>query len=136
MGRGLGCTMLREVPAYTLYFGVYGYLMACEPLTSVVGGTESWLAPALFGAFAGCACWIPVYPIDVVKTIVQNTVKEDGEEETCKSSWQVAVDLYRSGGPLVFWDGLYPRLARQAVNHAVTFSVYNALMNSAILSAS
>jgi solute carrier family 25 carnitine/acylcarnitine transporter 20/29 len=57
-GRGLGPTLIRETPSYGIYFFIYGYLMQ-TPLAPVLGG----VAPLLFGAASGCACWIPVYPV-------------------------------------------------------------------------
>jgi hypothetical protein len=65
MGRGLGTTLAREIPSYAIYFGVYGLLMG-TPWAAAMGK----LAPLVFGAMSGCACWLPVYPIDVVKTFV------------------------------------------------------------------
>ena len=135
--RGLGCTMLREIPAYSLYFGVYGGLQAyCGDLTAVLGPT---LAAALYGATAGCACWLPIYPIDVIRTVALNTegddsdsVDIDGNVISKKSSWELAVDLYETAGWEAFYDGLGARMARQAVNHAVTFSVYEMLMQTAV----
>jgi solute carrier family 25 carnitine/acylcarnitine transporter 20/29 len=61
-GRGLGPTLAREVPSYGIYFVVYGLFMQ-TPAATLLGPT----APLLFGALSGCACWIPVYPVDVVK---------------------------------------------------------------------
>ena len=122
LGRGLACTIVREVPAYSLYFTVYGALQAWTVVTEHLGPS---LAPLVYGATAGCACWIPIYPIDVIKTVIQNS--EGGDEE--KSPWRVATELYESKGLTVFWDGIAPRLLRQAVNHSVTFSVYDALMH-------
>jgi solute carrier family 25 carnitine/acylcarnitine transporter 20/29 len=54
-----------------------------------------------------------------VKTIVQNT------EGDPISSIQVVKDLYASGGLGAFFDGLTPKMLRAAVNHAVTFWVYD-----------
>jgi hypothetical protein len=65
MGRGLGTTLAREIPSYAIYFCVYGLLMG-TPWAAAMGK----LAPLVFGAMSGCACWLPVYPIDVVKTVV------------------------------------------------------------------
>lgn len=135
--RGLGCTMLREIPAYSLYFGVYGGLQAyCGDLTALLGPT---LAAALYGATAGCACWLPIYPIDVIRTVALNTegddsdgVDLDGNPINNKSSWELAVDLYETAGWEAFYDGLGARMARQAVNHAVTFSVYEMMMQAAV----
>ena len=65
--------------------------------------------------------WIPVYPIDVVKTNIQVA---DGAEEDA-GFIGTAVNLYRTSGFWVFWDGLGPKLARAVVNHAVTFFVFD-----------
>jgi hypothetical protein len=116
LGRGLGPTLAREVPSYAIYFCVYGLLMQ-TPLALSLGKT----APLVFGATAGCACWIPVYPIDSVKTLVQNT---EGGADNSVSAWEVAADLYSRGGVAAFFDGLTPKMLRAAVNHAVTFWVY------------
>lgn len=117
--RGLGPTLAREVPSYAIYFVVYGVLMrtaAAEGLGSV--------APLVCGAISGCACWIPVYPVDVVKTLVQNT--EGGESS--KSAVDVALQLYRDEGVGAFFNGLTPKMLRASVNHAVTFYVYDLMM--------
>lgn len=124
MGRGLACTMVREIPAYSLYFGVYGGLQQWTSVADHLGP----LAPPIFGAIAGCACWIPIYPIDVVKTVIQNTRGEEKE----KNAIEVIGDLYQNHGPQVFYDGIAPRLLRQAVNHAVTFAIYDGLYNNVL----
>lgn len=127
LGRGLGCTMLREIPAYSLYFGVYGGLQAyCTDLSAFLGPT---LTPALYGAAAGMACWLPIYPIDVIRTVALNT---EGNDANSKSPWEMTVELYQTAGLEAFYDGLGARLLRQAVNHAVTFSVYEILMKAAL----
>ena len=111
---GLVPTLFREVPAYTLYFFLYAALMssASETLGSI--------APAVSGALAGAACVIPVHPVDVVKTIVQHSAAE----------WQdVVADIYEGQGFEGFWEGLLPRMGRAAINHSVTFAMYDYLMH-------
>ena len=66
--RGLDVTLAREVPSNIVYFVVYGLLMQ----TSMKENIGIW-ASMVAGAAAGMACWVPVYPIDVVKTRMQNT---------------------------------------------------------------
>ena len=117
--RGLGPTMLREVPSYAIYFVVYRVLM-----NSFEGNLGS-AAPLLCGAISGCACWIPVYPIDVVKTLVQNT--EGGKSS--ESAIDVAIQLYKDEGIQVFFNGLTPKMLRASVNHAVTFWVYDLVID-------
>ena len=60
--RGIDATILREIPGYALYFVIYHELMQAG--SPALGS----FAPLLCGAAAGCLSWIPVYPIDVVKT--------------------------------------------------------------------
>lgn len=117
--RGLGPTMLREVPSYAIYFVVYRVLM--NSLEENLGSA----APLLCGAISGCACWIPVYPIDVVKTLVQNT--EGGSSS--ESAIDVAIQLYKDEGIQVFFNGLTPKMLRASVNHAVTFWVYDMVID-------
>jgi Mitochondrial carrier protein len=62
-GRGLGPTLIRETPSYGIYFFIYGYLMQ-TPLAAALGG----IAPLVFGAVSGCACWIPVYPVSGMRS--------------------------------------------------------------------
>ena len=42
---------------------------------------------------------------------------------------QVTAKLYQNGGVKAFFDGLEPKLVRAAVKHAVTFWVYEIVMN-------
>jgi hypothetical protein len=70
MGRGLGATLAREIPSYGIYFCFYGFVIKSS-IASLLGPA----APLVFGALAGMACWLPVYPVDVVK--VSRTVAGD-----------------------------------------------------------
>lgn len=117
--RGLGPTLLRDVPSYGIYFGIYAVLsqtVDLGPFSSVV-----------FGATAGSASWIPVYPVDVVKTLMQNTA---GEEKIALSAWQVMLQVYQQGGISAFFQGMTPKVLRAAVNHAATFTIYDTIMHS------
>lgn len=122
---GLGITIVREIPSFAFYFVAYG-LLAQSALADELG---THAAPLIFGAMAGWAMWIPTYPIDIVKTIVQVQTTEEGKTHELLTSRQVAAKLYRAGGLRAFFDGLEPKLARAAVKHAVTFWVYEFLMS-------
>lgn len=120
--RGLGPTLAREIPSYAIYFVVYGLLIK----TSIASDMGS-VAPLICGALSGCACWVPVYPIDVVKTLVQNT--EGGDSA---SSIDVAIQLYQDEGIGAFYNGLTPKMLRASVNHAVTFWIYALMMDALV----
>ena len=121
LSRGLGLTLAREVPSYAIYFVAYCTLMS----TAMAGGLGS-MAPLVCGAMSGCACWIPVYPIDVVKTLVQNT---EGSGAASKSAVVVAIQLYMDEGIHGFFNGLTAKLLRASLNAAVTFCVYDLVIN-------
>ena len=72
----------------------------------------------------GAAAWVPVYPIDVVKTNIQ--VADGGSDDPSEDTFlRTAQHLYDDGGIAAFFDGLGPKLARAVVNHAVTFYVFD-----------
>jgi len=122
LGRGLLVTLFREIPSYV------GYLLGYEFMKSFLidtGAVPLAVVPIIGGAFAGVMSWVPVYPIDVVKTNIQ--AKEGGETET---PFEVAVQLFKTGGVMVFWDGLSSKVLRAVVNHAVTFLVFEALCDA------
>ena len=116
--RGLGATLLREVPAYGFYFVSYDLVKAA--LLDGALDVSPQLIPLIGGAVAGAMSWIPVYPIDVVKTNIQVLDGANGDEGFLGT----AATLWKTGGLSAFWDGINPKLARAVVNHAVTFYVF------------
>ena len=119
--RGLGATIAREIPACTFY--LVGFDLAKAVLLPQLPRTAALL---LSGAFAGVVSWIPVYPIDVVKTQIQ--IEVDGGSSGVDNTFLGHTRrLWRAGGVLAFWDGIGPKLARAIVNHAVTFLVFDNL---------
>lgn len=116
LARGLSATLLREIPAYFFYFTAY------EAASAILDGVvPEALLPLIGGAAAGAASWVPVYPIDVVKTALQS---ETGAAADGGSALEITQALYKQGGFGIFWDGLSPKLVRAVVNHAVTFLVF------------
>jgi solute carrier family 25 carnitine/acylcarnitine transporter 20/29 len=118
--RGFGATLLREVPAYS------GYYLAYEVVSSylLAFSCPQFLTSLLGGAAAGVACWVPVYPIDVVKTNLQASVDSGGGYSFVSATRS----LYASGGVGAFWDGIGPKLLRAVVNHAATFVLFDQIV--------
>lgn len=71
---GLGCTLLREIPAVSIYFGVYKYTR--EKLKT----HDFYFRSFVSGSLAGATSWLFNYPTDVIKTRIQSgeckTIKE------------------------------------------------------------
>jgi len=118
--RGLGATLLREVPAYAFYFFSYDLAKAALTDGALV---DPALIPLIAGAIAGAMAWIPVYPIDVIKTNIQISDGTSGDDGFLGT----AARLWETGGLAAFWDGINPKLLRAIVNHAVTFYVFENL---------
>ena len=126
--RGLGATLLREVPAYIFYFTSYEFAStALLPGGSLAGLIAPSLVPVVGGAAAGVACWVPVYPIDVIKTNIQVADGDPGEH---KGVLGTATEIYEAGGIGAFYDGLGPKTSRAVINHAVTFYVYESICDA------
>lgn len=71
--RGYNVTMVRELPAFGLYFTSFKW--CCEKM-SPTGKEEDMSVPALLaaGGFAGTLGWVVTYPIDVSSKITSPTL--------------------------------------------------------------
>lgn len=118
--RGLIPTMAREIPSYGIYFAVHGALLPTA-FAAAFGGA----APLVCGAISGCACWMPVLPIDAVKTRVQNT---EGRSSS-GGAVDAAMEIYKEDGVGAFFRGFSPILLHATLNSAVTFWVYDSMMD-------
>jgi hypothetical protein len=128
--RGFGPTLARELPSNAIYFVVYALLMQ-----TAVKDALGIMAPMVCGAISGMACWIPVYPIDVVKTRLQNTnggpsASGESANGTSVSAIGVATLMYETEGIGAFFNGLGLLVLRSAVSNGVTFWVYDLTMDS------
>lgn len=135
--KGIMLTILREVPSYAVEFFTYRTLTQSVFVDSLSFGAFN---PLVCGAIAGCVCWIPVYPIDLVKTRLQRTpaysnfASDKESMNEISQSFEIAQDLYKQGGISSFFDGIGPLLMKCAISHSVTFWVYDSLMTSLIKS--
>lgn len=116
--RGSAATLARDGPGSAAYFAAYEYikreLSPKDPVTGRPTGDLSLLAITAAGAAAGVAMWIPVFPVDTVKSRLQTA-------EGSVSIGGVIRELYGKGGFKAFFPGFGPALTRAVPANAATF---------------
>uniref|UniRef100_A0A914CHJ7 Citrate transport protein n=1 Tax=Acrobeloides nanus TaxID=290746 RepID=A0A914CHJ7_9BILA len=76
-----------------------------------------------FGAIAGAASVYGNTPIDVVKTRMQGL-----DAKKYKGTIDCAVQIWKKEGFFAFYKGTVPRLSRVCLDVAITFMIYDSLM--------
>lgn len=111
--RGLGSTILRDTPAFGVYFASYEMMVRAG-----AGGPVSLMAA---GGLAGVFSWMASYPLDVIKSRLQ----VDGMRGPRRYNglWDCAVQSYRQEGLPVFMRGLNSTLLRAFPTNAAIFTV-------------
>jgi solute carrier family 25 (mitochondrial carnitine/acylcarnitine transporter), member 20/29 len=116
--RGSTATLARDGPGSAAYFAAYEFikrkLTPLDPNTGKPTGQLSLMAITCAGAAAGVAMWIPVFPIDTVKSRLQTA-------EGNVTIGGVVRELYGKGGYKAFFPGFGPALARAIPANAATF---------------
>ncbi|KAI9761852.1 MAG: hypothetical protein M4579_000792 [Chaenotheca gracillima] len=114
--RGSAATLARDGPGSAAYFATYEYLKRTLTPKDEFGkpGQLSLTAVCAAGASAGVAMWIPVFPVDTVKSRLQSLPGKP-------TIGGVVGDLYRRGGFKAFFPGIGPALARAVPANAATF---------------
>jgi solute carrier family 25 carnitine/acylcarnitine transporter 20/29 len=110
--RGTFMTLARDGPGSAAYFATYEIVK--RRLSSGDAGQLSLLAIMAAGASAGVAMWIPVFPVDTVKSRLQSASGNP-------TIGGVVRKLYGKGGVRAFFPGLGPALARAVPANAATF---------------
>ena len=102
LSRGLGLTIMREVPAFGLYFSSY------EILVKAKKNSTAWVFAA--GGFSGIISWIFTYPIDVVKSRIQ--ADNFGKAAQYKNTLQCIRTSVASDGFGVLFRGMNSTIIR------------------------
>ncbi|KAG0236063.1 Mitochondrial carrier protein ymc2 [Actinomortierella wolfii] len=119
--KGQAVTMVREFQGYGAYFAAYEYLVQrAMRLENKERSELSTLKVIAYGACAGYAMWITVYPIDVIKSKLQT----DGFTSSTRQ-YSSALDCARKTlakeGVAGFFKGFAPCILRAAPANAMTF---------------
>lgn len=115
--RGSAMTLARDAPGSAAYFGTYEYIkrqMSPKDAEGNITGDLSLGAILVAGGAAGVAMWIPVFPVDTVKSRIQS----DPGRPTIGGT---IGHLYRNGGIRSFFPGFGPAIARAVPANAATF---------------
>lgn len=115
--RGTFMTLARDAPGSAAYFAAYEAVKrAITPKDPVTGktGQLSLTAVMAAGATAGVAMWLPVFPVDTVKSRLQSMPGKPTLSGVVSS-------LYRGGGIKAFFPGFAPAIMRAIPANAATF---------------
>lgn len=115
--RGSVMTLARDGPGSAAYFATYEVIKRKLTPKGPDGkpqGELSLTAIMAAGGAAGVAMWIPVFPVDTVKSRLQSA-------EGRPTISGVVGGLYRAGGIKAFFPGMAPALARAVPANAATF---------------
>lgn len=130
--RGWTATAIREVPAFGLYFSVYDYLKdkVSQTLAERSGLTEEdevphshlWLSSTLAGGLSGSLTWGVIYPIDVIKSVIQTGPMDTPLAE--RRIWNIGSRLVAKHGWRYMFRGLGITLIRAFPVNGIIFPVY------------
>ncbi|KAI9704550.1 MAG: carnitine transporter [Bogoriella megaspora] len=114
--RGSAMTLARDGPGSAAYFATYEVVKRRLTPKDVEGkpGQLSLSAVCVAGGAAGVAMWIPVFPVDTVKSRLQSAEGRPTIGGTLR-------ELYGKGGVKAFFPGIGPALARAVPANAATF---------------
>ncbi|EDO14997.1 hypothetical protein Kpol_376p10 [Vanderwaltozyma polyspora DSM 70294] len=124
--RGLVPTMIREAHGCGTYFLVYEALVAREINKGLKRTDIAATKLCLFGALSGTTLWLMVYPLDVIKSVIQtDNIKNPKFGNNIPT---VARNIYKRGGLNAFFKGFGPTMLRAAPVNGATFATFELTM--------
>ncbi|PRP84385.1 mitochondrial substrate carrier family protein [Planoprotostelium fungivorum] len=119
--QGLGATILRDAPGSAVYWCTYEIV---KKKTKREGSDDlDSRSVLLAGGAAGLSYWTLIYPLDVIKSTVQNDAIIRGERKFRGIS-DCTRQVYRKIGLGGFYRGITPCVVRSVPANAVAFWVY------------
>ncbi|CAI2376839.1 unnamed protein product [Moneuplotes crassus] len=117
--RGLTPTLTREILGNGSFFASYGYLKRVFKIDQLSQNNQSLKSLYIFlsGGLGGILSWIACYPMDIVKSVMQNNPEHTNMMRTYHY-------LLSRHGYKVFFKGLGPCLIRAFPVHGVTMLLY------------
>ncbi|KAJ1957018.1 hypothetical protein GGI12_005146 [Dipsacomyces acuminosporus] len=121
--RGIGITILRDIPSFYAYFGLYEGMKALfvyRRLGVADGAKSNGLEQFFAGGFAGISAWLTAYPQDIVKSRMQMDYKYKTTPDAVRALLQEA----KGGNWRIFFRGFGPTILRAFPANAATFVAY------------
>ena len=129
---GIGAQILRDVPFFACFFGVYELL--CPIFTRHMKLPDD-VAYFVAGGLAGQCAWIASLPFDAVKSVVQTNgvrnhaltgcaIQDMSEAHRSHNSLRVARHMHSMHGPAIFFRGLGITVLRAFPSNAALFLGY------------
>lgn len=114
--RGSAMTLARDGPGSAAYFATYETIKRRLTPKDELGVPQKLSLTAVMtaGGAAGVAMWIPVFPVDTIKSRLQSA-------EGRPTIGGVVREVYGRGGIRAFFPGFGPALARAVPANAATF---------------
>ncbi|OBZ91769.1 putative mitochondrial carrier C29A3.11c [Choanephora cucurbitarum] len=118
---GFTLHLVRDTIGTGVYFGGYEttkYVLNGSQNASSAGPLTQFLA----GGICGIMCWIVVFPLDLVKTLIQKEILV--KEPKYKSTIECVQDIYSRDRLAGFYRGITVTLIRAFPIHSLNFLVY------------
>ncbi|KAI9484559.1 mitochondrial carrier domain-containing protein [Zychaea mexicana] len=123
--RGMYVTILREIPAYAGFYS--GYEIMKRYLTQGQEGDATILQLMASGSVGGMSYWLASYPLDVVKSVVQN---QNGPLPRGLYVTRVMKEIVAREGTRGLFRGLAPAVVRSIPAAGATFTTYELCMRT------
>ncbi|KAL7319385.1 hypothetical protein PS15m_002524 [Mucor circinelloides] len=117
---GFSLHLVRDTIGTGVYFG--GYETTKYLLSGNKSASAGPLTQFLAGGICGVMCWIVVFPLDLVKTLIQKEILS--VNPTYKSAMDCVRDIYKQNGLSGFYRGITVTLIRAFPIHSLNFLVY------------
>ncbi|KAJ2513357.1 hypothetical protein GGI11_004431 [Coemansia sp. RSA 2049] len=121
--RGLGITILRDIPSFWAYFGLYEGMKSAfvyRRLGVADGSKSNGLEQFFAGGCAGISAWLTAYPQDVIKSRIQMNYKH----KSALDAFNALVGEMRASGIRILFRGFGPTILRAFPANAATFVAY------------
>lgn len=115
--KGYSSVWLRDIPSFTVYFGIFDVLTK-KYLKEGDSLSKELFLQTIFGSMAGIASWVVIYPVDIVKSIIQYS----HHHITIREAF---TQTYAQYGAKFFFRGIVPTAIRAVPMEATCLVLYS-----------